>query len=101
MNFGAVLGASLRSGCALPPRRTENRGLPHQPAEAPLIKAETVSRRSQPPLGDCHCSRPFITLFQHRMKVVFPPAEVDRALILHTVLDQLLGQPTRLPTCYG
>ena len=50
MNFGAVLGASLRSGYALPPRRTEN-GLPHQPAEAPLIKAETVSRRSQPPLS--------------------------------------------------
>jgi len=49
MNFGAVLGTSLRSGYALPPRRTENGGLPHQPAEAPLIQTETVSRRSQPP----------------------------------------------------
>ncbi len=33
-----------------PPRRTENGGLPHQPAEAPLIQTETVSRQSRPPL---------------------------------------------------
>lgn len=29
---------------ALPPRRTENGEISHQPAEAPLIQTETVSR---------------------------------------------------------
>jgi hypothetical protein len=52
MNFGAVLGASLRSGDALPVPRPENAGLPRQPAEATLIETETLSRPSQPPLSD-------------------------------------------------
>jgi hypothetical protein len=40
-----------RCGRALPSlRNTPTGGLPHQPAEAPLIETEMVSRPSQPPL---------------------------------------------------
>src|SRR5665647_3457600 len=50
MNFGPVVGASLRSGYALPARRPDNGKWQHQPADAPLIEAETLSRQSRPPL---------------------------------------------------
>ena len=51
MNFAPVVGASLRSGYALPARRPDNGKWQHQPAEAPLIEAETLSRQSRPPLA--------------------------------------------------
>jgi len=52
MNFGAVDGVSLRSGYALPACHPVNGGF-YQSADAPLIKAETVSRQSRPALLIC------------------------------------------------
>jgi hypothetical protein len=49
MNSARSLGIAavgLRPASAMP----RDRGLHHQPAEAPLIETETVSRSSRPPL---------------------------------------------------
>ena len=51
MNFAVVVGASLRSGYALPACHPDNGTPRRQPAEVPLIKRGNLSRQSRPALA--------------------------------------------------
>ena len=61
-DFAAVVGASLRSGYALPACHPDNGTPQRQPAEAPLIQRRNLSRQSRPPLV-----APAISLTDRRM----------------------------------